>query len=81
MSTERTYKGESDAGDLQEALNSALQKLDADIGEDGVRDASASWVVSEISGEYGGIAGFTKVKTKIVAKRFPEWASARREAG
>jgi hypothetical protein len=75
MDNERTYLGESDEGHLQEALSNALQKLDAAIAEDGVRDASASWTLAEISGLYGGFAGFTKVKARIVAKRSPDWDS------
>ena len=77
MGNERTYVGESDEGNLQGALSKALQKLDSAVGEDGVRDASASWTLAEISGLYGGIAGFTKVKAKIVANRVPDWQSDR----
>ena len=73
MSVERVYEGESRDGKLQEALEIAIQRLNADLGEGGVRDASASWVITEISGKYGGIAGFTSVKAKITAKRSPEW--------
>jgi hypothetical protein len=73
VSVERTYEGKSPDGNLQEGLEKALQRLAADLGEDGVRDASASWVVTEIAGEYGGIAGFHSVKVKIAAKRAPEW--------
>ncbi len=73
MSIERTYEGESRDGNLQEALERALGRLDADLAEDGVRDASASWIITEISGEYGGLAGFRRVKAKITAKRSPAW--------
>ena len=51
----------------------ALQRLDADLDEGGVDDAFASWVVTEISGKYGGYPGFRSVKAKIKAKRDPEW--------
>jgi hypothetical protein len=73
MSAERTYEGESQNGNLQEALASALQLLKGDLGEDGVRDASASWAITEISGECGGIRGICSVKAKITANRVPGW--------
>jgi hypothetical protein len=75
MSKEKTYIGESEEGSLQEALNRALQKLDAAIGEDGARDASASWTLAEISGLQSGLAGFTKLKVRLVTKRTPDWPS------
>jgi len=73
MSVQRAYEGESGKGNLQEALEMALQRLAADLHEGGVYDASASWVVTEISGNYGGLAGFQSIKVKIAAKRSPEW--------
>jgi hypothetical protein len=73
MSVERIFDGQSTEGDLQEALNNALQRLSEDLGKDGVRDASASWIVTEIAGNRGGFAGFHSVKVSITAKRTPEW--------
>ncbi len=73
MSVERSYEGQASEGNLQEALNKALQQLGEDLGEGGVRDGLGSWVVTEIAGERGGIAGFHSVKVKITAKRSPEW--------
>jgi len=73
VSVEREYEGKSSGGCLQKALNEALHQLGVDLGEGGVRDASASWVIAEIAGEYGGIAAFHTVKVKIIAKRSPEW--------
>jgi hypothetical protein len=73
MNVERKYEGESSDGSLQEALNKALQQLGVELGEGGVRDALASWVIAEIAGQYGGIAGLHSVKVKIAAKRSPEW--------
>jgi hypothetical protein len=73
VNVKRTYEGESRNGILQEALNTALRRLDADLGEGGVRDGMASWVVTEISGERGGIAAFHGVKVKITALRTPKW--------
>lgn len=69
----RTYDGESRTGNLQEALDSALQQLDADLGEGGVYDAMASWKLVEITGQLGGIAGFDVVRVRISATRGPSW--------
>lgn len=75
MSAERVYEGESWGGNLQEAVEKAVRRLDAEIGEGGVHDPSASWVVTEISGVHGGSsAGFRSIKAKITAKRTPPWA-------
>ena len=38
-------------------------------------DALAQWTLGEISGEYGGIAGFRSVTVRISASRSPEWQS------
>jgi hypothetical protein len=73
MSTKRMYEGESINGSFQEALSDALQRLAEEIAESGVCDAYASWDISHISGEYGGIAGLRKVKVKISAARSPAW--------
>jgi len=73
MDLERTYKGESLGGNLQEALDAALRQLSDDLAAGGVRDGSASWVVAEIAGELGGIAGFHSVKATITAKRSGGW--------
>lgn len=69
----RTYFGESRAGNLQEALDSALQQLGVDLGEGGVYDAMASWKLVEITGKLGGIAGFDVVRVRISATRGPSW--------
>ncbi len=69
----RTYDGESRTGNLQEALDSALQQLDADLGEGGVYDAMASWTLVEVTGQLGGIAGFDVVRVRIRATRGPSW--------
>jgi hypothetical protein len=74
MSVEREYEGKSSDGSLQNALNEALQELSLDLGEGGVCDASASWVIAEIAGHYGGLIG-PYVTVKITAKRTPEWPS------
>jgi hypothetical protein len=69
----RYYDGESLTGNVQEALDSALQQLDGDLGEGGVFDAMASWSIVEITGRLGGIAGFDAVKVRIRATRGPSW--------
>lgn len=72
MNIEREYVGKSDHS-LQEALDKSLQHLAEQLGEGGIRDASASWVMTEIAGEYGGFAGRHSIKVTITAKRSPEW--------
>jgi len=72
VSVERTYEGNSPNGNLQEALERALELLAADLDKGGVRGASATWVVTEIAGEYVGW-GELQSKVKIAAKRSPEW--------
>ena len=69
----RYYDGESLTGNLQQALDSALQQLDEDLGEGDVFDAMASWSIVEITGRLGGIAGFDAVKVRIRATRGPSW--------
>ena len=71
--TTRYYDGESLTGNLQEALDSALQQLDGDLGEGGVFDAMASWSIVEVTGRLGGIAGFHAVRVRISATRGPSW--------
>ena len=73
MSGKRIYEGESKDGNLQKALEVALQRLDPDLGEGGIRDGLASWSVTEILGERGWIAAFHGVNVKITAKRIPPW--------
>jgi hypothetical protein len=70
---ERTYEGDSKDGKVQEALDNALVKLDKDLPEGGVADASASWKLAEVSGQRGGLPGFRSVKVKITATRTPDW--------
>ncbi len=74
MQSERIYQGESAGGNLQEALDSALQQLDGALGEGGVSDATASWKIIEVTGQRGGIAGFRRVQVKIAAIRTPAWS-------
>src|SRR5262245_18946144 len=69
----RVYEGESTAGNLQEALDAALQQVSADLGAGGVADAMANWRLSDITGQRGGIAGFHNVKVRLVASRTPPY--------
>lgn len=74
MASERSFQGESANGNLQEALDNALQQLAGDLGEGGVSDASASWKLIEVTGQRGGIAAFRSVQLKITATRNPPWS-------
>lgn len=69
----RVYEGESKTGNLQEALDAALKSVSDDLSEGGVADAMASWKLSEVTGQLGGIAGFRTVKVKLVATRTPPY--------
>jgi hypothetical protein len=71
---ERVFQGESADGKLQEALESALQQLDRDLGEGPVSDARASWRIIEITGQRGGILPSRSVQVKITATRTPPWS-------
>jgi hypothetical protein len=73
MSVKRVYEGESPNGKWQEALEKAIQLVAKDVGEGGVRDGRVSWIVTETSGEYGGIAGGRSVKVTITGTRVPSW--------
>lgn len=73
MSVKRVFEGESPKGNWQEALEKAIQLVAKDVGEGGVRDGRVSWLVTETSGEYGGIKGARSVKVKITATRTPHW--------
>lgn len=76
MKDERVYRGKSKDGKLQDALNEALQQLGKDVSEGGIRDGLASWKLIEITGEYGGIAGFHSIDVMITAKRSPAWSDS-----
>lgn len=70
---ERSYEGESAAGNIQEALDAALAKVSNDLGEGGVSDALATWKIDEVTGQLGGIAGFHSTKVTLIATRVPPW--------
>ena len=69
----RRFKGISNSGSYDEALKGALAKLNQALADDGVRDATATWKVSSVQGEVGGITGLNELSVVIVAKRQPAW--------
>ncbi|RBP03119.1 hypothetical protein DFR50_14643 [Roseiarcus fermentans] len=75
MNVKHTYEGESGNESLQEAIEAALRMLAADLNQGGVRDASASWAISEISGTHGGLAGSRSIKVTIASERTPPWGA------
>jgi hypothetical protein len=73
---ERTYEGESAAGNIQEALDAALAKVSGDLAEGNVSDAMANWKIIEVTGQLGGIAALRTAKVTISATRTPPWLNA-----
>ncbi|QDT24877.1 hypothetical protein [Gimesia panareensis] len=69
----RTFAGTSSKGSFDEALSAALAKLNQELGEGGVADATSSWKVVRTSGQTGGIAGLNQLKVVISAERQPPW--------
>lgn len=69
----RTFTGTSSKGSFDEALSAALARLNQELGEGGVADATSSWKVIRTSGQTGGIAGLNQVKVVISAERQPPW--------
>ncbi|MFI4850904.1 MAG: hypothetical protein ACIAZJ_17465 [Gimesia chilikensis] len=69
----RTFTGVSSKGSFEEALSTALAKLNRALGEGGVMDATSSWKVVRTSGQTGGIAGLNQIKVVISAERQPPW--------
>lgn len=72
-STERTFTGKSDSGNLQEALDAALGQLGSALGDGGAADALANWAIDGVRGERGGFAGLHGVEVTIKATRSPAW--------
>ena len=69
----RRFKGISNSGSYDEALKGALAKLNQALADDGVRDATATWKVSSVQGEVGGITGLNQLSVIIIANRQPAW--------
>lgn len=72
-SNERTFEGESNDGNIQDALDAALKELDTALDEGSVADALAAWKITKVTGQRGGIAGLRKAKVTITAIRSPDW--------
>lgn len=70
---QRAFEGQSNDGQLQAALDEALTQLDKALGEGGVADAMATWTITKVTGQRGGIAGLHSVKVTITATRTPPW--------
>ena len=69
----RRFKGTSNSGSYDEAIKAALAKLNKALADDGVRDATATWKVSSVQGEVGGITGLNQLSVIIIANRQPAW--------
>lgn len=72
----RRFKGTSNNGSYDEAIKAALAKLNKALADDGVRDATATWKLSSVQGEVGGIAGLNEISVVIVASRQPAWKTS-----
>lgn len=70
---DRSFEGQSKAGQLQAALDEALMQLDEALGKGGVADAMSTWTITKVTGERGSIAGLRSVKVTITATRTPPW--------
>jgi hypothetical protein len=73
-SHERTFEGTAKNGNVQDALDDALKQLDKALAEGGVADAQATWKISGVTGQRGGITGSRTAKVTITATRSPDWS-------
>jgi hypothetical protein len=65
MPTLRTFEGTSKAGNLQKALDAAIQAAkDSATGADRL----VTWTLKKVAGRHGGIAGFRDVTVTIGAR-------------
>jgi hypothetical protein len=69
----REFVGASRRGSLAEALDDALGKVGAALGEGGVADGMAEWELKTVSGRVGGFAGFNELSVTIAVRRSPDW--------
>jgi hypothetical protein len=72
--SERRFDGVSKDGQLQSALDEALRQLGQALGDGGVADAMATWTITGVTGQRGGIVPFNTVKVTITATRTPPWS-------
>jgi hypothetical protein len=71
--SERHYEGDAAENKLQAALDEALKKLEKDLPEGHVADASATWRLLDVAGESGGLTGARTIRVRIAATRTPPW--------
>jgi len=65
MATVKTFKGTSKAGNLQKALDAAIQAAQQSASG---ADPLVSWTVKKVAGRRGGIAGFRDLTVTIGAR-------------
>ena len=65
MATLKTFKGTSNAGNVQKALDAAIQE--AQQSAPGA-DRLVNWTLKKVAGRRGGIAGFKEVTVTIAAR-------------
>ena len=65
MATLKTFQGTSKAGNVQKALDAAIQAAqDSTSGADRL----VNWTLKKVAGRRGGIAGFKDVTVTIAAR-------------
>jgi hypothetical protein len=65
MAAAKTFKGTSNSGNVQKALDLAIRAAeDSATGADRL----ITWTLKDVSGRRGGIAGFNEVTVAIGAK-------------
>ena len=65
MATLKTFQGTSKVGNLQKALDAAIQ---AALKSAPGSDRMATWTLKKVAGRHGGIAGFRDVTVTIGAR-------------
>jgi len=65
MATVKTFKGTSKTGNLQKALDAAIQAAQQSASG---ADRLVSWTVKKVAGRRGGIAGFRDLTVTIGAR-------------
>jgi hypothetical protein len=65
MATLKTFQGTSKVGNLQKALDAAIQ---AALQSAPGADRLVSWTLKKVTGRQGGIAGFREVTVTIGAR-------------
>ncbi len=68
MATDQSFKGVSGKGDLQQALNDAIQNASRQLSQGGV-DIQIKWSLESIEGTEGGFAGLKELTVTISARR------------